>query len=369
MQIFIKKLNIFLIPLYIFLVLFGFFYLCGCYGGEIGTIDNIIKKQRDNKTALFGMGYNEQNAYYKLVNVNYYKADVITLGTSRVMQFQSNEFKVPFYNTGGGVWFNYDQYLAFLKKLEYRPKVVILGLDLWCFNEAWIKNNEINRRTDDFSIIKRSAFVIIKTMIKDYFNSKWEIKNLKNYKDNFGFNGIIKNSGFKNDGSYYHGDIYQNPKGANDYEFRDTFKRISDGNSRFEYGKDIHTETVDKLDKLLKWCKEENIRVVGFLAPLAPSIYKKMLDTGKYEYMLKIAPACELVFDKYSFTFVDCLDGGKVFDLDDAYIDGFHGGEIVYAIILKKLAEQDIQLGDMINKEYIEVMIENKYNNLLFQKP
>lgn len=91
MKKFICQLFIFMIPFGIILVVFCFFMRVGYVTGEFRDLDTLIQEQREDHSIFIGMGYNEQTSYYKLTNANYYQPDVITLGTSRVMQFK-NEF-------------------------------------------------------------------------------------------------------------------------------------------------------------------------------------------------------------------------------------------------------------------------------------
>ena len=130
MKKFIRNIVLFLIPVLLYYSVWKVsFYYAGFISKEISDVDDCISYQRENPDSLFGLGYTDPTQYYKLTNADYYQAPVIALGTSRVMQFRDLYFKDFFYNCGGAVGGNYLEYKNFLENLEYKPDVIILGLD------------------------------------------------------------------------------------------------------------------------------------------------------------------------------------------------------------------------------------------------
>ena len=337
--------------------------------GELESITINLKKQRENHKILIGLGYNEQTSYYKLVNANYYQKDVIALGTSRVMQFKHEFFNKNFYNCGGAVRGNYDEYLNFLQNLTYKPDIILLGLDAWVFNDAWNKNCLQYDKFRNIQEIDRGKGAVIYSIIKDWILKKWEIADLDLYPDNIGFNGCVKDEGFMYDGSYYYGYIYRSPEKQKDYKFVDTLQRISKGISRFEWAKEIDDETFVQLENLLHYCQKSQIYVIGFLAPFAPSIYAEMVKSGNYEYITKISPLCKTLFEKYEFEFFDYMDGAELNVTDEFFIDGFHGSEIVYGYILKDMANKNSRISKYLNQVKIDELLENPYSGLVFFNP
>jgi hypothetical protein len=69
--------------------------------GELSNPDKIISYQSKNNI-LYGLAYSNPVKYFKLKNVEYKKPEIISLGTSRVLQFRDFFFKKPglFYNSG-----------------------------------------------------------------------------------------------------------------------------------------------------------------------------------------------------------------------------------------------------------------------------
>ena len=65
------------------------------------------------------------------------------------MQFKDVFFEKSFFNCGGAVAGNYNEYENFLKNLEYKPECILLGLDTWVFNDAW------NQSCGDYSSFEK----------------------------------------------------------------------------------------------------------------------------------------------------------------------------------------------------------------------
>lgn len=369
MKKFVKNIVLFLMPFLLLAAGMIPFYIKALKCGELVDIEDAIELQRENCNSLMGLGYNEQTSYYKLINADYYKADVLALGTSRVMQFKKEFFQGTFYNCGGSVHGNYNEYLNFLENLDYKPKCILLGLDAWVFNDAW------NQSCGDYSNyvkiqkIHRSKGIMLKSMIQDWINGKWTFDDLGNYPDNIGFNGCIKDEGFMCDGSYYYGNVYRNPEEDGDYLFADTLKRIENGVSRFEWGDHIDQDTLEQLDKLLSYCTQNDIEVIGFLPPFAPTVYETMEETGNYGYLAEIEPACVDLFNRYNFEFYNYMDGAYFDVTDDYFIDGFHGSEIVYGYIIKDMVSKGSEISSYTDLHHTDNILENAYDGRTFYDP
>lgn len=341
MKKFIRNIVLFLMPVLLYYSVWEIpFYFAGVITKEISDVDECISFQRKTPDSLFGLGYSDPTQYYKLANANYFQAPVIALGTSRVMQFKSLYFNDCFYNCGGAVGGNYLEYKNFIENLSYKPEVIILGLDAWVFNDNW--NSQIGDTTSFFEIVKptfKKKTIMMK--IREDYKIKWTFWDLNSFTNNIGFNGIIKESGFLIDGSYYYGNVYRYPENQLDYKFTDTLNRIETGRSRFEWGNHIDPETLIQLEILLAYCKDNEIQVVGFLAPFAPTVYKAMEDSNNYEYLKEITPSCRELFFRYGFSFFDYMNPIQLKVTDDYFLDGFHGSDVVYGYIIEDFIEKN----------------------------
>lgn len=364
--------------LYRILIYIGpFFLLCvpffaaGVVSGEIFDFDMLISMQNESEDKLVGMAYNEQTTYYKLKNANARKPDVLALGTSRVMQFREEYFETSFYNCGGSVKGHYNEYSNFLKNMdeEALPEYLIVGLDAWNFNAETQRHENIY---DDYQQIVQtecSEFSIIKRAGVDYFLGKWKMNDLFHGYDNIGFNGMVYGDGFRKDGSYFYRDSIMSPQNSDDYKYKDTFARIETGTAGYEYGRKVNLETLQCLEDFLLYCKEKDIMVIAFLPPYCPSVYDRMEKTGEYRYIGEIAPAVKELCDKYGYEVYDFTDIRQL-DCDDSYfVDGFHGGEVAYAVMLREMCIEDSRLCEVTNMERLEDRINNRFSNKLFVEP
>lgn len=369
MKRFIKNIILFLLPIIILMLGILPFYSIALYCGEFIKIDDNIEKQRENNYSLIGMGYNEQTEYYKLVNANYYQADIIALGTSRVMQFKGEFFKTSFYNCGGAVDGNYNQYINFLKNLHYKPSCILLGIDAWVFNDAWNRSCKEYKEYIEIRETNRSKGTMLKNIIGDWSEKKWRLDNLDDYPENIGFNGKIKDEGFMYDGSYYYGSYYRYPEEQEDYLFENTLSRIQNGVRRFEWGDHIDQDTVTQLENLLLYCSQNHIEVIGIVTPFAPTIYETMQKSGNYGYLEEIEPECRVLFDKYGFELYNYMDGLSLSVTDDCFIDGFHGSEIVYGYMLIDMKRNGSKARNYMNINDINYLLKNAYNGKVFYEP
>ena len=367
MKRFLHELVFYLIPL---LVLAAVILFPGFYSREFGFFDKTIDLQRDQRFGTIVMGYNEQTPYYKRSNADYYQADVIALGTSRVMQFKSEFFLTSFYNCGGAVEGNYSEYRNFLDNLKYDPEVVLIGLDPWVFNDEW--NKHYNDYSDLYVPIKkteRSLPAMIKNMYSDFLEKKWSFRDLNNYPECYGFNGRINGDGYEPDGSYSYTAFYRDPVISNELRFKDTIDRIDNGVNRFEFGEHIDTDTLRQLDGFLSYCNEHDIYAVGFSAPFAPTVNHRMVSSGNYEYLSEIPSACAQVFEKYGFEYYDFTDVSFLGLTDEYYLDGFHGSDIVYATLLEEMVHRNSLLSDYVNQVHLNHRLETRYNTWIFDEP
>lgn len=366
MKKFIRKL-VFLLPIVIVMI---YFYYVAYNSGEIRDIDENIDKQRKDHSVLIGLGYNEDTSYYKLSNANYYKADVIALGASRVMQFKATCFDNNFYNCGGAVGGtgDFNQYINFLKNLDYTPKYILFPVD-WCFFNGSSSVIEDCTEYKKINKIQRSNSKIVKNIVSDFVHEKWTFGDVYNYPQNIGFNGKVKGAGFMYDGSYYYGDIYREPESTADYLFKNTLYRINNGVAKFEWGEHIDSNRIVQMDNFLSYCSENGIYAIGIAGPFAPTVYSAMMDSGKYGYIAELGPACKELCDKYNFEFFNYMDPAVLNLTNDYFIDGFHGSEVSYAYILKDMVSRGSKISDYVDINNIDSLILNSYDGRTFYNP
>lgn len=370
MKKFVIKILLFLWPVWIIAGMLLYVYFEAKSTGEFDSVKEMLAAQKEDHEVLIGLGYNEGTGYLKLERVNEYRPEVVTLGTSRVLQFKEAFFTVPFYNCGGVVSGNFRSYKRFLQNLNYTPAVVVIGIDTWFFNDAWSKRNPDDGVFYEITADKRSMMPMLRSIGADRLSGRWTEEMLQAYPDNIGFNGRVKDAGCMYDGSYYYGDIYRLPERGLDYDgFSDSLNRIATGGMRFEWGEHIDREVLEHLEEVLSYCSEQGITVVGFLAPFAPFVYDAMQESGHYGYCSEIMPACKELFDQFGYELYDYTDGETLGVTDDCFVDGSHGSDIVYAAILADMKKNASAIGPYIDDGKIERWLQSAYSGLVFENP
>ena len=372
MKRFVRNILLFLIPVMLYFAVTELpFYYAGYVTHELSDVDRCIALQRENPSSLYGFGYSEQTEYYKLMNADYFQAPVIALGTSRVMQFKAAYFSTDFYNCGGAVGGNYNQYRNFLQNLSYTPDLIILGLDAWVFNGEF---NDTLGTVDHYIPIEKlekgsAEKASIAHRIRADWKKKWNFDDLNAFENNLGFNGRIKDSGYMMDGSYYYGDVYRYPEIQGDYRFVQMLEQITTGTFRFVWEDHIDPETLVQLENFLAYCRENHIEVVGFLTPYPPAVYHAMKDSGHYAYLDEIEPACSELFRRFDYEFYNYMSVENFPVDDDFFVDGIHGSEVLYAYIAQDMADQGSVLSSHIDTDVLDGLLAGAYDGRSFYNP
>lgn len=335
---FLKKLVLFL-PIAVLILLAQAIILMS---GENLNIESIYRLQ-SGKEVIYGPIYTNYDVEYKSYNVLKKKPETLIIGTSRVMQFNPNEFEGNAYNAGGIVS-NIGQLpdlTEFLLQNNIKPKRIIVGLDQYFFNEKWDYVNDsdklyIQRLINNNPKPSVNMINVLKELIKGKIDLGILFKNYFGDNTNIGLNGIIYQNGFKESGMYTYGKKYIYGI-EHDENFIDTFERIKKGERRFEYADEINSRALVKLEKFLEICHKNNIEVIGIIPPYAPSVYHKMVESANYLYLGKIYNKSNPIFSKFGYKLYDFTYMPET--TDEMFVDGFHGDDYVYSEIRKTIIE------------------------------
>lgn len=345
------------------LVVIGFSVLCLYQSGELRSYSYYIRPLQQDQ--LFGLGYSYYDKSYKFhMTDEVCRPQVLALGSSRMMQVKRSVVSpdYSFYNAGGAIQ-NVLELSLFIQKLHDSPQLLLVNLDQWWFNRAYINDNQ----PFSPSVYDEPEFEFSKTgkMVCDFYTdlAKGKIDLGKVFSsDHIGLNAICNENGFADDGSRYQGDMIVAPEQQEDYNFKNVLGRIRDGNMRFQYGDRPDSTQTAVVDDFLKLCVARRIKVVAFLPPFAPLVYQKMMETGKYGYMSQLYGMLSPVFDRYeSCSLYDFTDvtatGAHNYDFDD----GFHGSEIIYNGMIRQMVRQDSTLAPFFVSEQEMNRLDSNY--------
>ena len=133
-------------------------------------------------------------------------------------------------------------------------------------------------------------------------------------------------------------------------------------------GEHVDNETLECLEAFLRYCKNNDILVIGFTPPFAPSVYNRMITSGNYGYLTEIDPLCEELFTEYGYEYYSYMSG-MISEADDSYyIDGFHGSEVIYACIIKDMMAHNSSIGQYIDEDRLDELLDDPHNHLMLEK-
>lgn len=347
MRKFVLKLVLFLLP---FALVLGFPVAVLIVSGELTSVSRVITAQEAEDQLVVGFAYSNATSFYKLQSTLQRKPAVLALGTSRVMQFRDFFFKAPrdFYNAGGGVD-RLEDFRVFVDHLSSTPKLLIIGLDQYFFNDNWqgflVRDYNAllaSENRDDLGIVTGNWMEVY----QDYLAGKFNFRALvRRPSTRIGLSAAARGAGFRSDGSYSYG--VRTSENENT-RFREAFERIEKGSQRFQYGGSVSKRALVELALLLKQCAQKDIRVVAFLPPYAHVVWRAMRSKGDdFKYLNEIAREVTPLFDHYGFRFFDFSDLATVGASDVEAVDGLHGSESAYLRMFLKMADDGQGLGQV----------------------
>ena len=366
---YLKKLALFLFIPCSFLALNIFFLF---RAGEYASLQTIAEQQRTGPSfCIYGSALHGDSFFYKLEGERAHEADIISLGSSRVLQFRGSFFRSPFYNMGLAVdSINGGRQLTTLMKTIRTPKVILLGIEFWWFNEAFASTTYVKRlptpgpRMHFSDVIEpirflRQGKITISQFIRILFSSD-------NSHCFLGLQAIQTHSGFGPDGSYYYTDLIAGKRTDAEVGFEATRKAIDRGTGRFVYGTSIPDRHWEEFVAWIRDMQAQGISVVPFIPPIAPSVYVEMeKHRDRYAYINELLQKTK----DAGIPLLDLRDARLVGSPDCEFVDGIHGGDVTYARLLLTLAKKNPSLLPFIDEEQLRTFILHNNGKTMEQDP
>lgn len=331
------------------------------------ALERVVKAQAQGDFIIFGSGISQNFMEYKLELYKNVRPEICVIGSSRVMQFRGAWFAAPFVNMGGVAGNLAELRYALEQMLKIsKPRFLIIGLDFWWFMPQWekepFKNLDFKQGSYEFDLQK------LKKPWQWLFEGKISFAELfKPFLASFGKGfrddrrGIMAqqyNEGFGPDGSWYNSAELSGKKAPFDYQFSDTLLQIESGIKAFYHAgpnEQAPAEThLAAFAAILKLLEDEAIPYQLFIPPLSQKVYDIMQQKRS--------------FWPHLFNLQKSLQGGGMQALDFSspkllnsndceFIDGFHGGEIIYARILMELAHVNSELRPYVRIKTLENLV------------
>jgi hypothetical protein len=276
---FVKRIILFFLPV-IFIVIIT--EIVGIYSGELLPLKTVARLQsKSSQEITYGRGFlSQEQSRYKFERLLLEKPDVLVIGSSRVMQFGKEMFSkdIGFYNAGGVIQKAKDlRILADNMPQDYSPKIIILGIDYFWFDDKYSPQNSLdellNKREEVFELAPHLFFA--RKLMESLFFGEESIIGIIKKKDTYsgavalGTHGYL-GEGFQNDGSIQRAVWVKEMKNNHLYVDRETptiYERVSVGMEQFKHGSQTSEELLSHLKYFLEKTKERNIKVIGFAPP------------------------------------------------------------------------------------------------------
>jgi hypothetical protein len=327
--------------------------------------------------SLYGRLLSGQDFAYKRQMTSAWNPELLVIGSSRVMVFRKEFFSdaVRFYNAGGSVP-TLEKGMEFLEQLpkEYRPRGILLGLDLWWVNGNYVDHRDIKADIDGGNFVSsrvRLYGTLFDHLLKRTFGkigvSVFDSRSFQAAPDpvegkrSIGLLAAIRGDGFRNDGSWQYGSVVRGEI-IGDKDFADTKEAIRTGRGAFTYAERVDPQKVEKLRTFLRQLKTRTNTITAFAPPYAHEIYAMMEKMPQYAAYLKearsiLATLCR----EEGIGFYDFSDVTWYGSNDDETLDGYHGSERSYARLTLAM-EQDPALGKYIDGARIRRMLNETSN-------
>lgn len=359
MKVFLTKVALIFIPV-LGVIVFPFIVLF--ISGEFTPIKDVITKQTEGHM-LYGLAYSDQSLLYKVVATEVRKPHVLALGNSKILTMRKEFFKdsVSFYNAGGTTP-NISYFRRFLETTGVRPTTLIITVEPLHFDpllkvETKEKTFTFKNTTEPvriLSILSRSWLKVY----NDYHNNKFTLDQLKN-RDVLLETGVVAvtvKGGLRSDGSYQYGQHYKDlliksEKINKAVTFITTLYRP-------ETKENFSSQALRELDALLQYCKERNIKVIGYIPPMPTVIEEAYISKSHYDFIFKTYEKTRPVFKKYNFAIYDYHSLHSLASSDDETLDEYHTGEKVMVRMMLDIAKKDTYFNTLVSKEVLEAMLQ-----------
>jgi len=371
----IKKFGVtavvFAIPIVLFFA-FSTFFLVG--SGELKSLDELVTIQQNSKSSIIGLAYSNPLRYIKLQSVLKRKPTIIVMGSSQTSYFRSALFNSPdvFYNASIGGSFPQD-FNIFLSRIPVKdqPKIIIAGFGSSYFDSICDGQDFgvlYDQYTESFnssnpSLAWRFGYIQV---WKDYFAGKFKLSDWKKLfsSSNFGMNGVIKDSGYRWDGT--------------SIDTRSISKRLTEGEENFQknslavyFGPERSkpcdqkfNRSVNEIKKFLSQSKSRGIHVIGYLTPHAHVVYERMKHEKSYDYVFKMFSTLEPMFREYGFKLYDFSDIAFAGASDLSMIDQGHSSENASLKMLLVMLSREPALKPYVDRSYLTKRLKTAPNDL-----
>jgi len=330
-------------------VVFNYFFLL--HRGELTTLQAIVERQKED-FCIYGTALHDDMFDYKLAGFAARKPTVVALGSSRVMQFRERYFSDSFFNLGGGIHsIEEGQRLVDAMLSMHTPAVAIIGIDFWWFNAAITPTTADNTppRLNASTLFYPYMWLVKgKISMADYTERNWK----KHHQCLFGMQAVKHLRGFGSDGSYYYTDRVTGHTDSNDENFSATLEKIRLSKEQFVFGS-ADPNRLKTFAHMVEQLKSAGVTPIIVIPPVAPEVYEA-LERQSSDYPVR--QQIRAFLRQNQIAFLDMEDPATIPASHCEFIDGFHGGDVVYTRMLPLIAQH---IPSLVREDRIQTTLAN----------
>ena len=342
--------------------------------GEIFWMRKTLNAQiTERRNFIYSSAYTNIPHHFKLAAVEMAKPQVLSLGSSRVLQMRAGFFNdtVSFYSAGG-VFKRLEQLRAFLQALpeEALPKTILLAIDPWWFNANYTggKPTATDMNYDEYILADDlEALFDWQKFYVDWWNGKINLKKIwRNDYKNFAWFGIgarMNHEGYRKDGSRFYGSLLTD-KTARINRIRNAVVSAQKNEGIMKWSTEIDKTELNELRLLLRFCDKHKINVTGFLPPVAERVLIQINKMPEhYPHFLQLNNFLYPIFRDYGFRIYDFTKVESFGSNYDEMVDGVHGSEKCNLRLYLQLLRKDIYLNQYSDSTYLKSRLETAKGN------
>ena len=330
---------------------------------ETSSYDKLISSQLKNNS-VWGAFIENDEYKYKLKLLETIKPEIVTVGSSRVLQFRQSMFDKKFVNFGRG-W-EYCDPLGLAELLvSKKVKYVIWGLDHWHYKNnactGYFKNKSLSAAINTSSENKIISPKVFSVWSKIFNNKIPFIKALSyvalpsNNNELLGLKAIFSNTGgTAPDGSYYYFNNYINEDLMRKKRNKSLFEMKSVYGGEAE---NVSSYMFNQFEMAIELLKKNNINVVYLLMPL-PEEHIAIFDSStKFSYLKKTRKLLTTIMEKHDALYYDLLEPKTIGSSTKDFLDTIHPSDACIAKVMTFLVEHVQFIHNIANTSYIQKIL------------
>ena len=321
------------------------------WSGELWSLDRVFAYQRAHPDSLYLRATDQVFYAYKYRGILTTRPAVVVTGSSRTMKFRAEMFgdrANSFYNAGGMLNSLDDVHEFCLTLPSTRtPAVLLLGLDLWWFNDQVEPTHSFLAETPkDTSAFDAHVIAMRWLLMHPRSFAVEALSMVRGSRDRtVGVAAREKGGGFRPDGSFK--SAVPTPRSELDWRFVDREKppiieRVKNAKANFPPADHVSPSRAALLDAVLERYEHQRVLVIGYLPPFSSEVLAQLQSDPRHARIwADFRRTMPEIFRKHRFPLLDASDTAALGMDDRAMSDGFHAEETFQVHVLDALLRDE----------------------------